>query len=179
MGAVVIGASVLLQLVDMVLELLAGALRVCAAGAVLPCGGAAWCADADLGGVILPQGQLIAAERDLQRVAQGGHLGHLYRGPGGQAHIHQTALDRSGLVAHRQDHAALPGGELLEGAGGIELLLFHDVPSFRARGRPWARFGFIVTKRSGIFKTAEKLWRRWKKDGAGLARRGQIWYNDG
>ena len=32
MGAVVIGASVLLQLVDMVLELLAGALRVCAAG---------------------------------------------------------------------------------------------------------------------------------------------------
>ena len=74
MGAVVIGASVLLQLVDMVLELLAGALRVCAAGAVLPCGGAAWCADADLGGVILPQGQLIAAERDLQRVAQGATL---------------------------------------------------------------------------------------------------------
>ena len=178
-GAVVIGALVLLQFVDMVLELLAGALRVGAAGGGLPGGGAAGRADADLSGVILPQGQLIATERDLQRVAQGSYLGHLYCGPRSETHIHQPALDRPRLVAHRQDHAALSGGELLEGAGGIGLLLFHDAPSFRSRGWSWDRFGFIVTKRAGIFKTAEKLWRRWKKDRAGLARQEQIWYNNG
>ena len=133
-GAVVIGVLVLLQLVDVVLELLAGALRVGAVGGGLPGGGAAGRADADLSGVILPQGQLISTERDLQGVAQGGHLGHLHRGPRGQTHIHQPALDCPRLVAHRQDHAALSGNKILKGAGGIGLLLFHDAPSFRSRG---------------------------------------------
>ena len=131
-GAVVVGGGVIpgavgLQLVDVVAHLPAGHFRigdVAGHGVAGGAGGALGLAHGDLGGVRLAQGQLIAPQADLQRVPQRGHLGDSDLGAGGQAHIHQPPLHSARLVAHRQDHTALAGGELLKGAWDV-FLIFH------------------------------------------------------
>ncbi len=124
-GAVVIGLLVVLQLVDVVLQLAALPLQV---GGLLS-GGLGTDPPGrphlNLGRVVLPQGQLIPPQGHLQGVPQGGDLGHLHIGARGQAHVHQPPLHRARLVAHGQNHAALSGGQVLEGAGLLAVCIFH------------------------------------------------------
>ncbi len=54
-------------------------------------------------GVPLADGQLIAPDRDLHRVAQGGHLSDINRCPLGDAHVHDAAAQ--GALAVELDHS--------------------------------------------------------------------------
>ena len=109
----VVVPAVVFQLVDVIPQLTADGLRVLGLA-----GGAGLIdtpgrTDFNLSGVILPQGQFIAPQGHLQGVAQRGNFSNFYNGSRGQAHVYQPPFDRAGLVAHRQDHTTLPGGEIL------------------------------------------------------------------
>ena len=70
--------------------------------------------DEDLGGVGLPQGQLVAPQVELHRVAEGGHLAHHDLGTGGQAHVNQAALHRPPVIAYLENDALFPGLDFLQ-----------------------------------------------------------------
>ena len=119
-GSGVIAPPVLLELVLVVPQLAAGGLRVGHVPGHGTPGGPAplhppGLSHPDLGRVRPAQGHLIPPQAHFQGVAQRGDLGHLHHSPGSQPHVHQAALHRPGLVAHRQDHPALPGGQVIQG----------------------------------------------------------------
>ena len=123
-GRGIVAAAVSLQLVLVVPQLPAGRLRVrrmASGGRLDP----ARLPHDNLFRVGPAQGQLVPPQGDLQRVPQGGHLGHLYQGAGGQPHVHQPALHRPRLVPHRQDGAALSRPQIIQGMSG-PCVLFHS-----------------------------------------------------
>ena len=85
--------------------------------------------DEDLGGVRLPQGQLVTPQIEFHRVAKGSHFPYHHLGAGGEAHVHQAALHRPPIVAHLEDGALFPGLDLLQSFMYLCLLCFHLIPS--------------------------------------------------
>ena len=126
--AAVVGRGIIVfhvfpQLMLMILQLPSGTLRVGISPAVFL--SASGISHGDLGCIRLTQGQLIATQGHLQRVTQRRYLGHLHGSSGGQTHIHQTTLHRTGLVSHREDDTAFSRLQIIQGFGCI--ISFHSL----------------------------------------------------
>ena len=61
----------------------------------------------DLGRVVQPQGQFIAAQFHFNGVAHGGHLAQRHFGAGGQPHVQQVVAQFP-RAAYRLDQGVLP-----------------------------------------------------------------------
>ena len=74
--------------------------------------------DADAGGLRLAQGELIAAQAQLERVAHGGLLDHRDDGPGREAHVEDVLAQLGVVGVDGRDPRAGADGEPVERLGG-------------------------------------------------------------
>ncbi len=68
----------------------------------------------DQSGVCLAQGELVAAQPDLERVAERGGFDHGHLGPRGEAHVEDVLAERSAIAGDGRDNGVLADLEFIE-----------------------------------------------------------------